>query len=482
MPATIQFKTKLPPPRASASAHERYLLVRLTVNSVRDAGFVARERFIHQGTGEVSFGNILLIDLRAWDQKKYRLRGRDAPTLDLNERILRIQIDLKDIQSKQQMRYDAQRAPRPTTDSVKFEYLTGNAPAVQGDQFVYPPKFLSRKAKQVRPGKSSPLLAQNGLAHASLGPDTPIRQAMAAYLIELTLGKKATGQMKLATYNKRKAASDWLARYPLSMHIPVMSLTPYWVEKYHEWLLCQPSGNPRCKHRNERMSPGTATIYCSVVCELLTWLRKQHLIERNPVGAIGDLGLPGNPAKDVYFLEPIHIERLFTLEVPGRYKVTHWWFRLICLTGMDLPDAIRYASAKETYEARTPGGNPKIIIRREKNNSECNIPITSQLVDLWDEVIGEAPPAISDTTMINHLEKIAELIGFEKRLTPKIGRKTAGVIFLQDYSIKAVSNALGHSTIGVTERNYVKVTGHLVDKELDTLVRNRNETKSKPFF
>ena len=52
----------------------------------------------------------------------------------------------------------------------------------------------------------------------------------------------------------------------------------------------------------------------------------------------------------------------------------------------------------------------------------------------------------------------------------KIGRKTAGALFLaKGYRMEAVSKILGHATVAITERHYVKVTGSLVDVEMKRL-------------
>ncbi|GAB4042060.1 hypothetical protein GCM10028774_52820 [Spirosoma jeollabukense] len=215
------------------------------------------------------------------------------------------------------------------------------------------------------------------------------------------------------------------------------------------------------------MSVGTATNHCSCVIEALDWLRSQYLIIVNPVA---EVELARNPTKEVYFLEPQHIDRLFAINPEPRYKNSLWWFKLICLTGMDLPDAVRYAYNRERYEARTLAGKLKIVIRRDKPpKNECNIPVLPRLVELWAEVNGKPPRLVTGPTLRNHLKVIQKLIGFDKPLTPKIGRKTAGMIFLEKYSIKAVSGILGHSSINTTERHYVKIRGSYIDQEMDLI-------------
>lgn len=475
MPATVQFKLRKSSKRANLAPYECYVTIRLTINSVRDAGFTAKYRYINQGDGSVSFGGMLTIDRRIWNQKTGQLRGRDILVQELNRALAGISIDLKDIQVKQQQRYDSLKAPRPTTDSVKFEYLSGFPPYIQGDAWAYPKAFLARKGKQNRADRLPLPMAQKSTA--PLGPETPVIDALNAYLIELTLTKVASGKMAKQTFARRQCLRDWLMKYPPAELMPVASLTDIWVERFHDWLQLQPAGNPKHKFLGKRMNPGSATSYCSVLFELLDWLKKQHILTRNPLGNITEMDLPRFAQKDVIFLEPLHIERLFKLEPVAKLRVSHWWFRLICLTGMDYPDAVRYAKARAQYEAKSPGGNPKIVIRRAKTDAECNIPMTTRLFDLWDEVLGEAPYAVSDSTLINHLQEIGKAIGFEKRITPKVGRKTAGAIWLQDYSIKAVSNALGHGTVTITERYYVKVTGHTVDREMDTLSLIRKDNK-----
>ncbi|MGF7219063.1 integrase [Spirosoma lacussanchae] len=460
MPVTVQFRFRTPPARARLSRFDRYLVVRITVNSVRDSGFAARERFRDPNSGAVSFGDILVVDSRQWNPVLYEVRGRHQEAIDKNNIIDRIRHDVKTVCTDQQRRFDAGNAPMPTTDSVKFEYLNGLPPTVLAGQFVYPPTFLARKQNKASVMPDGPT--------AYLGPNSLLETAFRAYLSDLVASKVETGQLSRSTYLLRKSACDYLERYPLSAITRVSDVTPHWLSRFHTWLLSQPSGSPHQKFKNLRMSPGTATSYCSHISKVLTWMKNQYLIPLNPITDMGDL--PRQPNKDVVFLNPPQIEKLFQLSVPDSLAVSLWWFRLICLTGLDYPDAVRYAQARYSYEDYTPGGKPKIVIRRAKPpGNVCNIPITERLTDLWDEVIGEAPYAPTDSTLINHLVHIGSMIGFEHRLTPKVGRKTAGVIFLRDYSIKAVSNILGHSTIAITERHYVKVTGYQVDHETDRL-------------
>lgn len=373
---------------------------------------------------------------------------------------------IKEIHDRQKKQFDQKKANPPTVDSVKYEYLTGNKPTAGEGGFIYPDPFLARKGKggAIRRHSTGVQLVKN----EALGKHSYLLDVVKAYEADISAKKLATGKIKRATYDARRHAFLHLKSYPEAQTVQIYQLSPYWLESYHNFLLTAPKGNIHHKVGDRKMNEGTATRYCKYVDEALLWLKKQRLIKKNPIGDFSELDLPGYKTKEVYFLEPLYLERLFALTPPPRLRQAHWWFRLICLTGLDYPDAVRYAQARSEYETVSPGGNPKIVIRRAKPpENECNIPMKAELFSLWNEVNGVLPDPINYTTLLLHLKSIAKLIGFSRRLTPKIGRKTAGNIFLGDHSIQGVSNILGHSSIAITEKHYVKVRGYHVDSEMD---------------
>lgn len=475
VPVSVQFRLRRPPLSAGLSDYMRYVLIRISVNKERDAGFSARPRQIHPVDQSASFGEILVIDSRKWNSTIRQLRGRDQETLDKNELLSATKTAIIDIHNRQLRQFNRQQSPRPTVNSVKYEYLTGITPDVTENRFAYPNWFFRRKKEKTctfSPTVSKPIL----------GPLATLRDMARAYLQELYATKRSTGLISALTYRARQNAFRYLDQFA-GADLPVCQLTPYWLESFHTYLLTQAKGNADHQKAQRRLNPGTATLYCSHVNEAVHWLFKQRLIKVNPFGNFNDLDLPGYKTKEVYALEPVHIDRLLALNLPPRYQNAHFWFQLICLTGFDLPDVFQYAENRTLYETRTPGGHPKIIMKRAKPPcNECNIPISERLVDFWHETRGEVPPRIRLTTMLLHLKAIGELIGFSRRLTPKIGRKTAAMLFLNTHSVHAVSNILGHSSIQTTETYYLKVKGYHVDREIDITQPKNSPKRSQPFL
>ena len=464
VPISVQFRLRVPPERAELLPTDRYLIIRITVNKDRDAGFAVRERTVHNGNDSVSFGNIVVIDGRKWNSKARELRGRDSRTVATNETLSSIKSTIKAIYKHQQKLFTFQRLPKPTVDSVKYEYLTGLMPGFNEDGFIYPASFLARK-KNTGSSRQAELTSANRTA--SLGSHSTVQQVLATYLQEIQDTKQAPGLVSRYYYLSRKHAFGYLANFA-ARDLQVCQLTPYFLESFHSWLLTRPKGNAAHQAKNKRLTTNTATLYCRHVYEALRWLLKQRLIKTHPLGNFSDLNFPAYKNKEVYVLESLCFERLFALIPSVRLAASHWWVRLICLTGLDYPDAVRYAQARELYEKKTPGGHPKIVIRRAKPpKNECNIPISKKLLDLWNEGMGEAPPPVRYTTFLSHLRELAKLIGFSRPLTPKIGRKTAGDFFLGQYSMHGVSNMLGHSKTTTTEKYYVRVRSYHVDNEMD---------------
>lgn len=465
MPVSVQIRPRPAPDSARLPLHHTYLQLRLSVQGQRDAGFLVRPRRQHPATGAVSFGELLVIDARRWVKRTHQLRGRDLPTLEINETLARLKSDAKAILLRQEERYHALNGAKPTLESVKYEYQTGLYPELTpaGDGFLYPPDYLQRKAKTTRPDRMpQPSRASLPTGRTVLSADSTLLDAFAAYLIDL----KVRGSLSAATIEGKRCAYNYLKRFPPAQTVLVSELTSYWVgDVFHAWLLRQPAGNQAHKHLGKLMKPGTATTYCWAISHLLDWMKRQRLIQINP---LSDMDLPTGRTKPIFALTDEQWDRLFTLQVPPSRALTLWWFKLMCVTGMDYEDAVRYAEAPDPYHQRTPKGKLKIVIRRgKKPHNECHIPVTAELLELWDEVAGQAPHVLSDTTLITHLSDIARWIGFREKLTPKVARKTCGTRLLKNHSIQFVSKVLGHTKIHTTENFYARTTGDLVNYELD---------------
>lgn len=69
--------------------------------------------------------------------------------------------------------------------------------------------------------------------------------------------------------------------------------------------------------------------------------------------------------------------------------------------------------------------------------------------------------------MNRSLKQIAFVLGYKENLTTHVGRKTAGMVLLQDgVPMTIVSRVLGHKSVNITERCYVQVLPDTVINEL----------------
>ncbi|MCX6218346.1 phage integrase SAM-like domain-containing protein [Spirosoma sp.] len=294
----------------------------------------------------------------------------------------------------------------------------------------------------------------------------------ATYLNELQSGGFPEKELKKTTLDKWGYGLTYLQAYiaktqvdePLSIG-PADELTVFWVKSYHRWLM-----------KTGPMSADAATRYVNRLVEAINYIVESGRLKHNP---LANQKLPRDKTKDVYFLDHEHLNRFWQLDLPGKAGVACWWMGVIFLTGLDYCDAVRYVENRALYERTNQWGDKKIVISRSKPPfAECHIPVLPALESLLaTRPTSEIP---QDWEINREMYAVATLIGFQRRLTCKIGRKTAGAIFYSEYEdIGAVSRMLGHSSVTITERYYVKTTGHTVDKAMQK--RHVNTVTYQPF-
>jgi len=204
------------------------------------------------------------------------------------------------------------------------------------------------------------------------------------YLTELRNGGFPEKRLVKSTLEKWTYGLDYLYKYVTqtkgvnSMSIgPADELTLFWGKLYHRWLMS-----------DGHMAADSATRYVNRLIEAINYVAEMGAIKANP---LANLKLPRGKTKDVYFLDPPHLDRFWRLEVSSKLKTAHWWMGVIFLTGLDYPDAVRYVANREAYDRIDAAGNHKIVIRRAKPpQAECHIPILPELESLL-QAIPKAP-------------------------------------------------------------------------------------------
>jgi integrase len=116
--------------------------------------------------------------------------------------------------------------------------------------------------------------------------------------------------------------------------------------------------------------------------------------------------------------------------------------------------------------------NVWIKMYRKKTKSLINVPLLNKAKLIIEKYEKEdnVLPKISNQKFNSYLKEIADIIGVDKRLTHHVARKTFAttVLLYNNVPMEIVSELLGHSKIGITQKHYAKldksVLGNLVNR------------------
>ncbi|WP_288428947.1 phage integrase SAM-like domain-containing protein [uncultured Spirosoma sp.] len=252
----------------------------------------------------------------------------------------------------------------------------------------------------------------------------------------------------------------------------LIDLTVGWAKRFHVWLQTDPVTG---KHR---MKKDSANKHLSHLRDALDYAIEESRLSLNPLDKFRPTRGKLNP---VYYLEPKHLEKLAELSFEGAASDHLWWCRLMCYTGLDYKDAVRYAANREDFEQNTPFGVKVVIQRQKPPHNVCEFPLLPEVIALFEQhPTGPARQSIIPRKRcVNRVEleravvsnfmrdMIGPAVGFPHPFTSKIARKTAGAHFLRlGYSMEGVSKFLGHSRTTTTQEHYVNVSSSYVDAEM----------------
>ena len=384
-------------------------------------------RLTVNGLTVTDYGSTVYVLPSQWDQHTQRVKGRTAQIAQANEQLSQIEVQHYEILRELKRRHGKGEGPRPTAKLVRAEFI--------------------------KPGSTSPTLEQTYTVYLN-------------YLDSLHGTEDGRAEKTLAgAYATRTHLRDFDKLSP-----QLVDITTAWAKRFHGWLQTRPDGK-------RRMLKDSANKHLSNVRQAIDLAIDEGLLADNPLNRFRPRRGKG---KEVYFLEPEHLERLLGLDLPEQAGVVLWWSRLMCLTGLDYVDAIRYARDRQAYHRRNATGLKIVIERSKPPRNTCEIPLIGQVFDFIDALFldyptGPTAPILADLN--RHLKLIQVAVGFPKTLTSKICRKTAGAFFLREgYQMATVSKALGHSTIRTTEQHYVKVTSSATDYDMERVARQQQLT------
>ncbi|GAB3278134.1 hypothetical protein GCM10027347_52330 [Larkinella harenae] len=350
----------------------------------------------------------------------------DSPEVkDRNRDLEEICLKHENILKKQKKRFLKGVGPEPTPLTVKTEFLKGKA-AVQPVAVPTVPNLLT------------------------------YYQVYLDYVDELTGTEDEVAQRTIERYYLGK---EYLKKYLAETNTPDMTIAEVnkaWCRSWMIWLQVAKPGK-------KGMNKDSAARYLHPLKQMMELAVDQGFFQVSP---IGNFSIKRSKDKEVYFLEEPHLKKLWALELSsGEGAAAIWYIKLMCFTGLDYVDAVRYANDREEYERVTTFAGRKIVIHRSKPPfNMCEIPILAEVDYLFCKKVPK-PPTLR---VINyHMHLIEGLVNFKKSLTSKICRKTAGYVFLlKGHSIEFVSKLLGHSDIRTTQKHYVKFIPSLVDYEM----------------
>jgi integrase len=116
-----------------------------------------------------------------------------------------------------------------------------------------------------------------------------------------------------------------------------------------------------------------------------------------------------------------------------------------------------YAHDRKGYEQLGRAGWKIVGKRKKPPHNVFYVPLLPEVLQLFEQY-PEGPYEYCLNTINQHTPKFEQLLGVGWRITAKTARKTFGNMMLnRGYRIADVSKMLGHSTIAMTERHYVRV-------------------------
>ncbi|SDK27705.1 Site-specific recombinase XerD [Catalinimonas alkaloidigena] len=136
-------------------------------------------------------------------------------------------------------------------------------------------------------------------------------------------------------------------------------------------------------------------------------------------------------------------------------------FTLQCYTGLAYGELVTVQRSAIHYG----GPMPVLVVVRHKtkhvkNGRTYRIPLIGKAVALLERY-GYEMPVYKNQQYNRYLKEVAAILGIEKNLTTHVGRKTAGMIWLNNnVPLETVSKLLGHTKLSTTQLSYAEVLDH----------------------
>ena len=186
---------------------------------------------------------------------------------------------------------------------------------------------------------------------------------------------------------------------------------------------------------------------------MYNWACATGILQNNPVQYFKNVR-PSKPTK--VYLNETQIKQVenYQFSSPHIQKAADL-FILQFHTGMAYVDTQVFSLANHGY---LHNGVTWAIIPRQKSGTLTRVPLSSTVLDLVAKYGGQAPKFVMQRYNL-YLKEIANIIGFDLKLTSHVGRKTALNHWLESgIKLETVSAMAGHSSTKVTQSHYTEVS------------------------
>ncbi len=224
--------------------------------------------------------------------------------------------------------------------------------------------------------------------------------------------------------------------------------------RYHRYLLIDLNNNPNTAQRSLKK----VKFFCNQALN-------EGLIKENPFAG---LSFKGAPTQEISCLTELQIDALENYPWPSpRLLNTAKLFLFQCYTGL------AYIDLYSLKPVHIDNINGKKWIRKSRHKSDISalIPLFPKALEILQDLKffeNGKLPVPTNQKYNESLKDVAQLAGIKNKLSSHVGRKTCGMILLNNgVSIEAVSRILGHSSIKTTQNFYAKAKEQLIEKETE---------------
>ena len=147
-------------------------------------------------------------------------------------------------------------------------------------------------------------------------------------------------------------------------------------------------------------------------------------------------------------------------------------FIFSCFSGLAYVDV---ANLKQDNIRKSFDGNLWIITKRQKTNTDVNVPLLDIPKMILEKYKGKLPdgkilPIISNQKLNAYLKEIADVCGVKKNLTFHLARHTFATTttLAKGVPIETVSKMLGHTNIETTQI-YARITNNKISNDMQGL-------------